>query len=504
MKRILIFFFPAALFFSAFLIIPAFPASENSLIYLRSSDATSLDPLLSRDKFSSEVILNIFEGLVRFKKGSLDIEPCIAESWQVKDDGKKWLFFIRKGITFHNREECSAHSVVASFQRNMEEKAAPVEKWEMFYPYIKTIKALDKYTVEICLTQPYAPLLAALTTTSAVIAASASYTPDGFKPIGTGPFMFERWEKGNYLAIKRNDYYWDGPVLLSGVIFKTIANPAARTMQVKTGNADITRIRSAREYEEFYGKKEISICSSPSFRVHYLAFNTRKFPFTKIETRKAMAHLINKSGLVKHIYQNLAIPAITPIPPQLFGFNAEINDFDYNIPKAKELLRQAGLEKGFSCNLYFSGKNIGQLQLANIITKNAKRVNINIKKVPLSFKELVDRCDRGEHDLVIMGWMNAPDPDLFFYPLFTNTRGNVNRSFYQNPQLTSLLDKAKAVLDLEERIRYYKEAQVIIHRDVPWIPLFHLKSLAAHQKRVKNLYFNPNDVLIFRHTTKEE
>ena len=473
------------------------------LIYLRDIDSTTLEPGKSEELYSSEVISNIFEGLVQFKKGTYDMQPCLATKWEVKDEGKKWIFFLRKGVTFHNGKEFDAQAVIATFKRRMSKKETELKRWWFFFPYMKNVKAIDKFTIEITLKKPYAPLLSAMADPTALIVAPESYQKKGFKPIGTGPFKFERWEKGEFLIISKNENYWDGSVPLSGVIFRVVENPASKTLHIKSGNADISRINTAMEYEEFLGKKEIKILTASSPHVCYLAFNTRKYPFSRIEVRKAMAHLINKKGLVKYIFQKMAVPAVTPIPPGLFGVNKNIKDYEYSISKAKNLLKKAGLENGFSCKLFFSRVNVGLQKIANVIVKNAKLVNITIKKVPLTFKELIRRGDKGEHDLGIFGWVGAPDPDFFFYPLFTMTKGNKNRAFYQNQNLRVLLEKARGTLSQVKRNEYYQLVQEIIHRDIPWVPLFHQKALVAYRYNIKHLYVNPNDYMIFKYVKKE-
>jgi peptide/nickel transport system substrate-binding protein len=489
-------------FFLYFLFFLLLFYTENTLIYLRSVDSTTLEPGKTEELYSSEVIANIFEGLVRYKKGSSEVEPCLATSWKMNRDGTEWTFFLRNGVRFHNGSAFDSSSVVMTFENRLLKGESDQKRLWYFLPTIKDVIALDKYTVKICLKKPYTPLLLALTDPIALIVAPESFRKDGFVPIGTGPFKFDSWNKGNYLIIRKNEDYWDGNVIISQVVFKVVKNATSKTLQLRNGNADILRIDSATEYDEFLGRKEIEILTAPIRDVHYLAFNTRKPFFSRVVVRLAIAHLINKEGLVKHIYQKVAIPAINPIPPNFFGFNRNIKDYDYNIPKAKLLLKEAGLERGFVCKLFFTEKNAGLQKIANIITANAKKVNIVIKKIPMPFKELVKRCDRGEHDLVLHAWVGAADPDFFFYPLFTMKEGNKNRAFYSNPVLTELLEKARETFDSGLRSGYYYQVQEIIHRDVPWIPLFHQKSMVAHRKKIKNLYINPNDYMIFRYVKK--
>jgi len=481
-----------------------FGADDNSVILLRSVDSNTLKPSESEEFYSSEVIANIFEGLVRFKKGTGEIEPCLATKWESKNNHTEWLFYLREGVHFHNNRKLDADAVVSVFRKKIDKDKAGSKRQWFFFPYIDHVEAVEKYVFKIVLKSPYAPLLPALTDSAALIVAPGSYREDGsFHPYGTGPFRFKSWEKGKVLIIERNPDYWDEPATLDKVIFKIIQNPATRTLNLKNGNAHIQRINSAVEYEELLGRQDIVIKTDLTPDIHYLAFNTRKHPLANVDVRKAFAHLINKRGLIKHVFQRMAVPAVTPIPPSLFGFNQSIQDYQYNIPAAKALMKKAGLATGFTVNLYFATKNVGHQKIANIITNNAKHLNVQVNQTKLPFRELVARCDKGEHDMVLLGWVAPPDPDFFLSPLFTMKIGSKNRAFYHNEQLSTLLEKAKTTLTPEKRRQYYWKAQEIIHQDLPWIPLFHLESLVAYRSNLENLVINPNTYIEFKFLRKK-
>ena len=170
---------------------------------------------------------------------------------------------------------------------------------------------------------------------------------------------------------------------------------------------------------------------------------------------------------------------------------------------ARELFKRAGLRSGFSGRLYFVEKDLGIQKIAGIITANAKQFGVNLIRVPLPFNELTARVDKGEHDMVIMGWSGLPDPDHFLYPTLTMERGNKNRAFYDNPRLTDILLRARFTLSMPERIKLYREAQEIIHGDVPWIPLHHGRTMVAYRDNISRLYVDPRGYMIFRQVVKE-
>ena len=226
-------------FLISIVIITTLFSETNSLIYLRFSDSISLDPGKTKDRYSGEVISNIFKGLVRFKKNKDIIEPSLAKKWDIKDKGKKWIFHIRQGIYFHNGKIFDAEDVVYSFKKRIEKGNTEYKKWQLFFPYISEVKAINRYTVEIELQKPFAPFLTALTDPVAYIVPAGSYDQSNFQPIGTGPFKFEKWVAGQYIIIEKNSKYWESEIRISKVIFKIVPNLTMRMTQLKYGNADV-------------------------------------------------------------------------------------------------------------------------------------------------------------------------------------------------------------------------------------------------------------------------
>jgi len=280
-------------------------------------------------------------------------------------------------------------------------------------------------------------------------------------------------------------------------------DPLGRLLQIRNGSADITAVQSGKEYEELSRRSDITILSNPSISTHYLGFNTRKKPFDRMEVRAAFLHIIHKGNMVKQIFQNLAEPAFSPLPRPLFPNKKIEPQNSFNLEVARALLRTAGLPGGFSCSLYFADGQQGIQEIADLLAVMARKVNITIRKVRLPFPELVKAADRGEHDMLIMGWSTGPDPDFFLSPLFTFSPGNRNRFFYENPELTRLLDEGKSTLDAGQREHIYTRALAVLKKDVPWIPLFHLIDNLACNREISGLFFTPLGQAVFREVTKE-
>jgi peptide/nickel transport system substrate-binding protein len=478
-------------------------AESNSIIYLRHTDAINLNPWQAEDIYSNEVAANIFEGLVRFRKNATAIEPCLATSWSVSASGKLWQFKLRRGVRFHDGTPFDAQAVLYSFKSRLEKKQSIYKRLSSLFSFITGIRSDDRFSVEISLDRPYAPFLIALADSAAFIQSPKTGRSDPFFPVGTGPFRFSSWSKGKSLILTRNPGYWAVTGNVGKIIFKVMPDSLGRLLQIKNGSADMTKILSGKEFEELSRRNDVAIMNHLSVFTHYLAFNTRKKPFDRREIRAAFLHMINKGSMVKQIFQKLAEPAYASLPPPIYpgGKPAPTNSFD--LQAARNLLKAGGMENGFDCSLYFAEGQEGVEEFADLLAVFAKKVKVNIKKVKLPFTELVKTADSGAHDLLILGWTTGPDPDFFLYPLFTFSAGNRNRFFYENPELTRLLDKGKTTPDPKKRDQIYLDAMAILNKDTPWIPLFHLIDSIACNRKVNGLAFNPLGYTLFREVTKE-
>ena len=478
-------------------------ADDNIVIYLRPADAINLNPWQADEMYSNEVAANIFEGLVRFKKNSTAVEPCLATAWSVKEGGKRWVFTLRRGVTFHDGTPFDARAVLYSFQTRLEKQQTLYQRLSFLFSFITGIRSSDPYSVEITLDRPYAPFLIALADSAAFIQPDGAGKTGAFRPVGTGPFQFASWSKGRSLILTRNPGYWAGRVGLEKVIFKVMPDSLGRMLQIKNGSADMAKVQSGKEFEELSRRSNIALFRNPSIDIHYLGFNTRKRPFDRKEVRAAFLHIINKGSMVKKVFQNLADPAYSSLPIPLLPGNDVPPQNGFDLEAARALLKQANLQNGFSCTLYFPDGQEGVQEIADILAIYAKKVGIRIDRVRLPFAELVKVASRGEHDLLLMGWSTGPDPDFFLYPLFTFSPGNRNRFFYENPELTLLLDEGKTTLDKLQRERIYLKALDILKNDIPWIPLFNLIEIMACSQKVSGLGFTPLGHAVFRDVTKE-
>ncbi|MCK4889633.1 MAG: hypothetical protein KAS97_06840, partial [Candidatus Aminicenantes bacterium] len=376
---------------------------DNTLIFLSPVDVITFDPGMVGDIYSSQVIENIFEGLTRYKNGTIKIKPGLSERWNMYDNGRRWVFILRRGVKFHNGESFNAASVVSSFSTRLNNKKK-YKEWNTSYTYLKSVREIDNYTVEFLLTEPYAPFLYRLASTNASIIAPSSYDGEDFSPIGTGPFRFGERKQGKFVKILRNNTYWDKRPLLSAVIFKVVKNQNWRILQLENGKADAALLESEIFIEDVSRGKKLRIISGRSPGIYYIAFNMRKGPFRDKRMRQAVAHLIKKEAVIKKIFQSFAENATSPVPPQMFGHNPELKDYSFNIKEAKRKLYEAGYKSEVDVSLYYSDNSESLENIANVLSRSARKIGLNIKRIPVPFSELVN-IGYGRHDMLILGWI---------------------------------------------------------------------------------------------------
>lgn len=477
---------------------------NNALIYLRMADAIDLDPWRAREVYSSEVACNVFEGLVRFAGNGVGIEPCLATAWQVEEEGRRWRFDLRRSVRFHDGTPFDSRAVVLAFQKSPESGPGATREANPLFSFVSGVRSLGPYGVEITLHRPYAPFLVALADSTAFIVSPAAHAAGSFRPSGTGPFRFQSWTRGGALVLVRNPGYWGGAPPLAKVIFKVMADAPGRIMQVKNGGADVAKILSGKEYDELALRSDVAILRQPIQAVHYLGFNARNRPFDRREVRAAFLHTIDKGVLVREVFQNTAEPAFSPLPAGMPAGVKAAPVSSFNLRVARILLERAGMPDGFRCRLFLPAGTQGLEEVADILVRMARKVGITITQVKLPFDRLMAAADRGEHDLLLSGWSTAPDPDLFLTPLFSPAAGGPNRFFYDNPELSALLDRGRATLIPLQRAGLYAEALSILKQDVPWIPLYHPLNVVACRRGVSGLLFTPLGHVLFREASKAD
>lgn len=502
----------------------------GTFIFGRGADSTSLDPINVTDGESFIVTEQIFNTLVDYKPDSTEVIPSLAKSWTNSEDGLTWTFTLQEGVKFHDGTDFDAEAVVYNFNRWMDPKH-PQHKGDFgYYAYmfggfkgdqghvIKEVVAKDKYTVEFHLNFPQAPFLNNLAMSPFGIASPAAIEKYGEKfgenPVGTGPFKFVEWKKGDSITLEKNPNYWKpGLPKLDKVIFRSIPDNSNRYTALKNGEIDLMTGLNPEDAQSVKENPKLQLFLRPSMNVGYLAFNTKVKPFDDPRVRQALNMTVNKKEIIDSFFAGLAEPAVNPMPPSLWGYNDEIQDYPVDLEKAKALLAEAGYPNGFETDLWYMSEPRDYMpngqKVAEVLQADFAKIGVKVKLVTFDWITYLDKTGKGEHPMAMLGWTgDNGDPDNFLYVLLdkdnTRTPDAGNIAFYVNDQLHEILIKAQRSTNQEERIALYKEAQKIIHEDAPWIPLVHSTPPIAAIKEVKGYIPHPTGTESFENISIEK
>jgi peptide/nickel transport system substrate-binding protein len=479
----------------------------GTLVFAQAQDTVSLDPNDIDDGFSVNNTSNMFDTLVRFKSDSTQIEPSLAESWSVSSNGLVWTFRLRRGVRFHDGTAFNAEAVKFTYERTTNKKhpyypgSAPYGGFT--YQNVTKAEAVNANTARFTLSAPFAPFLTNLAMFSASIVSPTAvrkWGKDFFKhPVGTGPFRFVEWVQKDHITMEANRNYWAGRPCLDRLIIRGIPDNTVRLLEMEKGSVHMMDQVNPPDYSRIRRNSALTLFTGPGLNTGYIALQTEKAPFNDARVRRAVNHAVNKPALIRAFYEGVAQPAKNPLPPTIWGYNNSVKPYEFNAERAKQLLAEAGYPNGISTELWWPNRARPYLtqpqKIAEALQQQLSRANIRAKLVTFEWGTYLQKIADGEHPMAIIGWIgDNGDPDNFLYVLLSKNeakKGGNNYSFYKSEAVNNLLVKAQQVGDQASRARFYSQAQEIIARDAPWVPLVHAARVGAYRKQVQNFSLHP-------------
>jgi peptide/nickel transport system substrate-binding protein len=484
---------------------PKQPRSGGRL-RLAAQSPSSLDPIRSKSYWESEIVLQLFDGLVRLDS-SLNIVPAIAQDWSISPDGKIYQFDLRKGVRFHNGREVEAADFVYSLSRLLD----PKEESQDSHSYLRIrgtadlrqgktsmvsgLRAKDKYHFEITLEHPYAPFLRLLALQPASVVPHEEFAPGknfSKRPVGTGPFRLDSWDPESEIRLKANPAYFGGKPFLDELRFRTFPALSAKEsyQEFLKGELDLSFVPPER-YLEARNNPSWIFVSRPVLRFLYLGMNMNDPLMRKPEVRKAIYHAINKE---KAVGQDLDYEVThTILPISLLGSKYSMQTDSYAPEVARQALMQlrSSREKLVPLQLWHATVSDSRTRLLSRISSDLNAIGFNVElRLVSSMNELLTRIYSGQTQLFLLGeQIDFPDPDALFDRLF-NSKSQANPFGYHNADVDRLLVEAQATLDDEQRARIYGEIEQRILDDHPILPLAGVKYSYVHTRRFKDLEVN--------------
>lgn len=475
---------------------------EVDFVIATLSDAARLDPHLTTDVPSYNILINLFDTLV-VKDEKEEIIPNLATKWENVDD-HTWVFELRDDVTFHDGEKFNAEVVKKNFERILDEEVGAPRAF--LFEVIEEIEVLDEYKIQFKTEFPFAPLLTHLSHPvgsmvspksidedyAAMKAGEESGTVINKHPVGTGFFTFDKWDHGTEIKLTKNEEYWGDPVKLNSVTFKAIPEGGTRLAELETGYAHLIEPVQPSEVAQIESSDIGVVDEKLSSTLAYVGFNLEKEPFNDKRVRQAVSMLVNTESILKGIYEGYGIEATGPLAPGVFGHDDSLKPLAYDPEKAKELLKEAGYEDGFDTTIW-TNDNQQRMDMAVLMQDSLKAANINAEIEVVEWGAYLDQTANGEHDMFILGLTNpVGDADYFLTQLFhSDNLGEAgNRTFFVNDEVDALIEEARQEIDEEKRQALYTEIQEILIEEAPMVYVHHQAYLSGLNKNVKNYWID--------------
>ncbi|KDO01339.1 MULTISPECIES: ABC transporter substrate-binding protein [Pseudomonas] len=465
----------------------------------------------------------IFNRLVDFKPGTTDIQPALAERWDISADGLTYTFHLREGVKFHTTDyfkptrDMNADDVLWSFRRQLDPNHPWHNKTSIGFPYfesmgfkdlLKSVEKTDDHTVVFTLNRPEAPFLRDLAMAFTSIY-SAEYGDQllkadktaelNSKPIGTGPFIFQRYNKDAQVRYKANPEYFRGKPPADALIFAIANDNNVRLQKLKANECQVALYPKPDDIPSIKADPKLKVAEMEALTTGYISLNTEHKYLSDVRVRKAINIAFDRQTHVDQLFgKGNALVAVNPYPPTLIGYNTDNQNPPRDLDKARALLKEAGVPEGAVLTLFTRNgggpTNPNPRLSAEMLQADLAKIGLKVDIRVMEWAEMLRRAKKGEADMVSAGWAgDNGDPDNFLSPLLScdAVKSGENYARWCNQTFQQLITKAREVTDTNERAALYVKALAVYDEDQPWISMAHPKMFTAMRDNVEGYHINP-------------
>lgn len=479
------------------------PRRRDTLNYPNLDEPRRLDPAFVKDLYEGIVSGLLYDGLVVFGSGT-DVKPGLAHSWEISADGRAYTFHLRS-THFSNGKVLSSADVRYSFTRVLRPETRSDRKWVLdridgadevvsgTATQLRGLEAPDPLTVRITLREPYPVFLTMLAMPTAAIIPENSAGKDApdqafdQHPVGTGPWILERWLHDQRLEFRRNDDYWGGPPLFPRFVYHVQTSDEVQRRLFETGNFDMCQVGFT-VYPAWSRDpvKSTLMTSVQELRTDFFGFMNNKPPFSDTRVRQAIVSAINRKAIFVNLQKGRGVLAHGPVPPDIPGYRPSLSPRAYDPERARTLLAEAGV-KDLKLDLWYRDEALNS-EIVQAARLDLEKVGVRVQGMPRDQASLRAGIHQGQPDMYLGSWtLDYPDMENAIFPPFYS--GNIprqgNGSHFSDPEVDRLILSAKSESDPQRRLAKYQKAEDAIIDRCPWVFLFHRKMYYAVQPWVR-------------------
>ncbi len=483
-------------------------AAGKDMVIGMSGDATSLNPVIATDSMSYIAEWPLFDSLLELD-ASLNVRPLLAESWEVSRDGLTYTFKLKKGVRWHDGKPFTARDVAFTFYSVLNPKVTtphrayfdalagfpeltakenPKRPEELA---VKPIEVVDDSTIRFRLRYPSGSFLAVLVNPRAGIipehllkGVDLNTAEFNRKPVGTGPFKFVEWRRGERIVMEANDQYHAGRPALNRLIFRIIPDAVVLLQELRAGGVDFIENPPLTEVARLKQTPGLKVLVADNTSYSYFGWRQDIAPFDDLRVRRALNHAIDVPTIVKEVLQGYAVVANGQFPPGSWAYDASVKPYAYDVNRARALLAESGWKPGpdgvlakdgkrFSFSVRHDQANQTVKDTAVIVQEYLKRIGVEARLEALDWPTFVKKLFASEFEAIVVNWTNHHDPDPFAYTIWHSSQWKGrNFAHYKNPKVDELLEQARHAAVVSERKKHYAEFSRILMEDAPYTFLY--------------------------------
>ncbi|MBO1001875.1 glutathione ABC transporter substrate-binding protein [Pseudogracilibacillus auburnensis] len=475
-------------------------AGDKEITIAIDQNFITLDPHNAGDTVSIFGIRSMYEGLVSFDE-NMEIVPALAESYEISDDALTYTFKLREDVTFHDGEPFNAEAVKVNFDRIMDDANNLSAKRSL--QFVDSLEVINDNEVAFKLNEPFSAMINKFAMVPMI---SPKAIEEGTKyvegnPVGTGTFKFVEWKQGTILEVEKNEDYWGGDQTnVAKVIFSPVPENGSRVAMLKTGEADFVYPMPQQNVKEFENSDDVTIDESPSTIARYVSINTFKDPYSDLKVRQAMNHAVDKEAYLQVVKDGFGHVLDSTMSSETQYYSKQ-EPYEFDIEKAKALLKEAGYEDGFEAEIW-GNTSSETIKGMEFIKQQLAQVNIDVTIKSMEEGTLSDEIYTPEkpEDAKVQMWYvswspSSGDADGATRGLFSSEYfppNGANTAYFDNDQVTNWIKEANATADTKKQEEIYTDLQRTVYSEAPWIFLATDINLAGRSNNLEGVYVAPD------------